>query len=139
MHNLGKTYREVLKAPLFTQEESEALKLYLMESFDLQTDELEEILDADTASGPYCTGRYLLLEDEDDLAQMEMDTKCDSLTDSPSSGGIGLDLAMYLNKDETLAMLMLCTSNDGGDIYFVPEGLLAEFPSIHEHIFKANE
>lgn len=139
MKLLGKTYREVLNSIHLDQEERDALSEYLMKSFDLRPDELEDILDSDTNEGYFTTGRYFMIEDADDLAQMALDTGCDDLTETPYVSAPRLDLAMYLNKKETSAILMQVTGNEGGDIYFVNKEILEEFPSIHSHIFEANQ
>lgn len=136
---LGSRYGEVL-AKLPT-EASETLLKHLRETFDIEADEpVEELLDASTDEGVFSSGGiFLKVEDEDDLLDMMGQCGCADIRDTPQDDDIGFDVAMYLDKAEKLAMLVLCTSDEGGDAYIVCEELMDEFPSIREHIFKANE
>ena len=138
MQQLGKTYRELLSATIFGTEEADKLKAYFKDSFDLEDSQMDEFLDAQVSNGVYTTGTFFLLEDEDDIEQMTLDIGCANLWTSPEDGNIGFDSAMYLNASETVAILLLCTRDDGGDVYVVPPDLFETVPSIHEHIFKVN-
>ena len=145
MLKLGTTYNDVLQAACFGPEESECLSKYFIECFNaaLEPDEVSnnigELMSASTDTGPFETGKFLLVEDEDDLVEMIAETNCGNLLLTPSKDDYALDLAMYLNKKETTAILMQCTSNSGGDIYVITQEIFEEYPSIHEHIFKANQ
>lgn len=135
MKHLGNTYGEVLSS--LGQEERETLAAYISKCFDDLP--IEELKDAQTNDQPYAIGgTFFEVEGEDDLIQVDMETGCSDLTAEASPYDIGYDLAMYLNKDETCAILMSCVSNSGGDVYIIPADILSQFPTIHSHIFAAN-
>ena len=139
MIQLGQTFRAVMSK--LTVECADNLLTHLRETFDLELeDPIEELLDAPTDEGDFSVGGiFYLVEDEDDLLTMMEQCGCEDVRDTPSEGAMRFDVAMYLNKAETSALLMMCTADDGGDAYIIGEEVLGEFPSIREHIFYTNE
>ena len=138
MITLGSTYREVLSK--LTTECADTLLSDLKNSFEIEDgDPIEEFLDAPTDGGTFSTGGvFFLVEDEDDLLTMIEHTSCADVRDTPSPEDIKFDVGVYLDSKEHTALLMSCTSDDGGNTYIICRELLEEFPSIHEHIFRAS-
>ena len=142
MQKLGNTYKEVISAAVLGPEESAAMKKMILESFESFMDDysedaeefMEELMGSPTAVGEYSTGIYYLIEDLDDLQQMIAETGMANLLASPTADDIALDMALFLNKAETMAAIMQVTGDYGGDIYVIPGDLLEEYPEIKEHI-----
>jgi hypothetical protein len=139
MITLGKTFREVLSK--LTTENADILLKHIKESFEIEDgDPIEELLDAPTDEGDFSVGGFFYrVEDEDDILAMIEQSGCSDVRDTPDENTMHFDVAMYLDKAETVAMLMVCTADDGGDAYILCGEVLDEFPSIREHIFQTNE
>jgi hypothetical protein len=139
MKELGNTFEDVLKDGVFGPDEVDTLRAKWRHACEITNDsEFELMLGSSTTEGEFMYAPYVLLEDSDDIDQMIMDTGCDDIRLSVPADSTGFDAADYLNSSETIATLMLVTSNDGGTVYVVPTNLLNEFPSIHAHIFASN-
>ena len=139
MKELGKTYRAVKESNVFSPEETDCLFTYIRESFMIADNaEFERLLDSSTDDGEYASGNFYMLEDLDDIHEMLLSTGCDNITEELDYY-LGFDVALYLNKTETTALLSMCTNDQGGDLYIVPSELFEQYPSIHTHIFKANQ
>lgn len=139
MITLGKTFREVLSK--LTTENADILLKHIKESFEIEDgDPIEELLDSPTDEGDFSVGGFFYrVEDEEDLITMMEQCGCADVRDTPLEDGMRFDVAMYLDKTETVAMLMVCTADDGGDAYILCQEVMDEFPSIREHIFRTNE
>lgn len=134
MKEIGNTYGEVLSNSMFTAEESATLLAQLKLSFSLE-DEAELLETSTSEISEFTTGKFFLVEDETDIETMLADTGCADVRETADSSSLRLDMANYLNSKETMAILMQCTSDSGGDVYIIPAPLLEQFPTIKEHIF----
>ena len=144
MIQLGTTHREVFSK--LGTEEAETLLAEFKKSFaefgELfeQGLDVESALDTSTDDGDFSIGGfYFLVETDADIAEMIERSGCSDVRDTPTADTMLFDVAGYLNKAETVAQLMLCSHNGGGDVYIIKQELMEEYPSIREFIFKTNE
>ena len=139
MKSLGVTYGEVLAANCFGVEEVETLRSFIMNSLGIGVESVETLIASPTAYGELMTGNFFLVEDDADIDKMIADTHCSDIRDSLAPSDILFDTALYLNSRESVALLMMCTRDSGGDVYIIPEELIDAYPSVHEHVFEANQ
>lgn len=142
---IGKTHRDIVAAL-----EPEALDTwvkYLKTVFEITeiedaTEErkfIEELLDADTDVGPFSFGgRAFFLETAEDVVNMIEEEEMGDLFEAPSEFEIKFDMAMYLKADESIAAIMTCSNDAGGNVYFVDKTVLDAVPTIREHIEYTN-
>lgn len=141
MKLIGKTYREVFNAPIFGPVESDNLTQTFLEVLGVNDDDFltETVLNANTDDGSWGVGRFLEIENEDDIDQMIMDTECPDIRLPEEQQTASFDLIKYINTEETAVIATTCTTNAGGDIYVFLPHIVKQFPSIHEHVFNFTE
>lgn len=139
MKTLFKTYGELFApSDYLTQEMTDTLKSLILKSFDL-FEPPEDMLTSDLQSGVYATGGYIyLVEDLDDLEDMIEECGMDDIKESPEPLSIGIDVCMFLDKAETVALIQMIVSDAGGPSYIISANVVADYPAIAEHILRNN-